>query len=90
MSAQEEKLALSKGCSMYDACPICFNCINKAAHLYERCQSCEVPHDAHTHKHRSFLIRRENFAITVTPETGEKLKEFVEAKKREWVQGQSE
>ncbi|MNQ36623.1 hypothetical protein D3C85_501470 [compost metagenome] len=83
MSAKDQKLEMSKGCSMYDACPICFNCINKAAHLYARCQTCEVPHDGHTERNRAMLIRRDNFAITVTPETGKALVEFVENKKKE-------
>lgn len=71
---REMMLQLSKGCNMYDPCPICYNCMNKASHLYVRCQTCEVPHDAHTHKNRSFLIRRENFAIKLSRETEEKLK----------------
>lgn len=83
MSAKDQKLEMSKGCSMYDPCPICFNCMNKAAHLYVRCQNCEVPHDGHTHKNRTMLIRRENFAVTVTDETGKALVEFVENKKKE-------
>ena len=79
-TAKETKLKLSKGCSMYDPCPLCFNCINKAAHLYARCADCEVPHDAHTYKNRTMLIRRENFAITLSEESGKKLKEFIEKK----------
>lgn len=65
---------LSNGCSMYEPCPICFKCMVKASHLYERCQNCPVEFCGHDHKKRSWAIRRENFAITVTPETGEKLR----------------
>lgn len=63
----------ANGCSMYEPCPICFKCQNKATHLYVRCETCPVQFCGHNHKQRSFIIRRENFAITVTKETGEKL-----------------
>lgn len=76
--AKQIKLELSKGCIMYDPCPLCFNCMNKAAHLYERCANCEVPHDAHSYKNRTMLIRRENFAITVSDETGKKLADYMD------------
>lgn len=66
----------AKGCSMYEPCPINYKCINKAPHLYKRCESCKVPHATHNHKARSWAIRRENFAITVSKETGEKLLEL--------------
>lgn len=78
MSAQKEQfLTQSKGCEMYDPCPLCYKCMNKAAHLYRRCQSCQVPHDAHTHKNRAFFIRRDNFALTLTDETKKKLKGMI-------------
>ena len=79
--AKYVRLDESNGCHMYDPCPLCFNCINKAAHLYARCNTCEVPHDNHDHKKRSFLIRRDNFAITLTKESGEKLFEWVDDQK---------
>lgn len=66
----------SKGCEMYDPCPINYQCINKASHLYKRCEDCRVPHATHNHKARAWAIRRENFAITVTPETGAKFLEL--------------
>jgi hypothetical protein len=62
---------LSKECSMYDPCPICFKCQNKATHLYKRCEECPLDFCGHNHKQRSFIIRRENFGITVTNETKE-------------------
>jgi hypothetical protein len=70
---------MSKGCSMYDPCPINYKCMNKASHLYVRCQECPVPHATHDHKARSWAIRRENYAITVTPETGQKFKELADS-----------
>lgn len=54
---------LANGCEMYDPCPLCYKCMNKATHMYKRCEGCKVPHDAHTHKNRAFFIRRENFAV---------------------------
>lgn len=62
---------LSKGCEMYAPCPINYQCMNKATHMYKRCEGCAVPHATHNHKARAWAIRRENFAIKVTPETGE-------------------
>lgn len=61
------------GCHMYHPCPINYKCMNKATHLYKKCESCKVPHATHNHKNRAWAIRRDNFAITVTPET---FKEF--------------
>jgi hypothetical protein len=61
----------SNGCEMYDPCPINYKCINKASHLYKRCEGCKVPHGTHNHKARAWAIKRENFAIKVTDETGE-------------------
>lgn len=61
----------SNGCSMYEPCPICFKCQNKATHLYKRCEECPVQFCGHSHKHRSFIIRRENFGLKVTNETGQ-------------------
>lgn len=72
-NAKEKNKELSKGCAMYEPCPICFKCMNKASHLYLRCQNCEVQFCGHSHKQRSFMIRRENFAINVTNQVGEEL-----------------
>lgn len=74
---------LSGGCAMYDPCPICFKCQNKASHLYERCINCAVQFCGHNHKQRSMIIRRENFAIKITDSTGReflKLSEQAKAK----------
>lgn len=75
--AKHENEVLSNGCSMYDPCPMCFKCMNRATHLYERCLNCPVQFCGHNHKQRSYMIRRDNFAIKVTKETGEKLKALV-------------
>ena len=72
--ARDMKKELSNGCSMYEPCPLCFNCMVKATHLYDRCHHCPVQWCAHSHKQRAMMIRRENFSITVSPETGEALK----------------
>lgn len=60
---------LSNNCSLYEPCPVNFRCIVKASHLYKRCEYCAVPPAQHNHKARAWAIRRENFAIKVTPET---------------------
>lgn len=72
------RIEQSKGCDLYHPCPICYSCMNKAAHLYSRCANCEVPHDNHDNKKRNMLIRRENFAITPSEETAKKLKEWTD------------
>ena len=78
MSAQKEQFReMAKGCEMYDPCPLCFKCQNKAIHLYKRCEGCPVPQDAHTHKNRAFFIRRENFGIKLTKEGKEAFNETV-------------
>lgn len=78
-SKQHTYKEMSNGCSMYEPCPINFKCMNKASHLYVRCQECPVPHATHDHKARSWAIRRENYGITVTDETGQKLKAQADA-----------
>lgn len=65
---------LSKGCAMYEPCPLCFKCMNKATHLYARCVTCPLEFCGHNHKQRSFMIRRENFGIKVSKETYAKIK----------------
>lgn len=65
----------AKTCPMYDPCPICMKCLNKASHLYARCQKCKIPICTHTYKDRVNMIRRKNFAIKVTTETYNKMKE---------------
>lgn len=80
--AQEKNKELSNGCSMYDPCPICFKCKVKASHLYQRCVECPVEFCGHSEKQRAMMIRRENFAITVTPETGRQLADMAEAARK--------
>ncbi|WP_422661693.1 hypothetical protein ACK8P5_26590 (plasmid) [Paenibacillus sp. EC2-1] len=83
IKAQEKNMELSNGCSMYDPCPICFKCKAKASHLYVRCFDCPVEFCGHSEKQRAMLIRRENFAITVSKETERKIAEWTEQRKRD-------
>lgn len=77
---------LSKGCSMYDPCPICFKCKNKASHLYIRCQGCAVQFCAHSHKQIAWAIRRENFAITVSDKTKQAILAYMEERREPHVE----
>lgn len=72
--AEEPK---AKTCSLYDPCPICDKCRNKASHLYVRCQTCQIPICVHTYKDRDKMIRRENFRIPATPEMVEVIRNIV-------------
>ena len=63
-------------CSLYDPCPICSKCQNKASHLYVRCETCKIPICTHKYKDRQFMIRRENFKLNVPKEVKEHLKEL--------------
>ena len=64
-------------CSRYNPCPICDKCLNKASHLYIRCQNCGIPICVHKHKDRITMIKRNNFKIKVTDETFEKIRNLV-------------
>lgn len=61
--ANEKRL---EQCSLYDPCRICDKCLNKASHLYVRCQNCTIPICTHKHKDRVRMIRRNNFKIKVS------------------------
>lgn len=50
-------------CLMYEPCPICDKCLNKASHLYVRCQSCQITACKHTDKDKNYMIKRKNFVI---------------------------
>ena len=65
-------------CSLYDPCPICDKCRNKASHLYVRCQTCTIPICIHTHADRVKMIKRKNCKVKVTKEVFNKLKELSE------------
>lgn len=52
-------------CQMYNPCPLCDKCLNKASHLYVKCQSCNIPICVHTHKDREKMIKRKNFRLPV-------------------------
>ena len=69
MSKLDEFYELSGGCPMYEPCPICYKCQVKATHLYEQCASCPLEFCGHNNKQRTFMIRRENFAIKVNKDT---------------------
>lgn len=63
-------------CKMYDPCPICDKCNNKASHIYVRCQNCEIPICQHTYKDKCFMIRRSNFKLKVDNQVFQKLREL--------------
>lgn len=63
-------------CSLYNPCPICDKCMNKASHLYIRCQSCQIPICIHTYENRKKMIKRYNFRCVVSRETYKKLHEI--------------
>lgn len=52
-------------CTMYNPCPLCDKCQNKASHLYVQCQTCQIPICVHTHKNRRDMLRRENFTVEI-------------------------
>ncbi|OQY10700.1 MAG: hypothetical protein B6I28_00470 [Fusobacteriia bacterium 4572_132] len=56
-------------CNMYDPCPICDKCKNKASHLYVRCQTCKIPTCTHTYQDKIKMIRRENFEIKASSDS---------------------
>lgn len=55
-------------CALYNPCPICDKCQNKASHLYVRCQTCTIPICVHKYSDRAYLIRRDNFKLNVSDE----------------------
>lgn len=73
---KEHNLQAARGCPNYAACPICYGCENKAVHLYEVCQLCQVPIDSHNHTAKSYMIKRSNFKVKLTPETIEEIKKI--------------
>lgn len=62
---------LFQKCKRYNPCPICDKCLNKASHLYVRCQNCQIPICTHKHKDRITMIKRKNFKIKVSDKTEE-------------------
>jgi len=65
-------------CEMYDPCPICDKCRNKASHIHVKCQSCLIPICTHTYKDRAQMIRRENFKLNVDDTVKDELKRMSE------------
>ena len=72
----EDEEPKAKTCIMYNPCPICHKCQNKASHLYVKCQTCKIPICTHKYKDREYMIRRNNFRIEVTDEVKKELKEL--------------
>lgn len=62
---QEQKFLT---CNMYDPCPICDKCKNKASHLFVRCQTCKIPTCTHSYRDKNKMIRRDNFEIKANDE----------------------
>ena len=56
-------------CILYSPCHICHKCLNKASHLYVRCQNCGIPICTHKHKDRLIMIKRKNFTIKANKHT---------------------
>lgn len=52
-------------CKMYDPCPICRKCLNKASNLYIKCQTCKIPICTHSHSVKCKMIKRKNFIVKV-------------------------
>lgn len=65
-------------CSLYNPCRICDKCLNKASHLYVRCQNCDIPICTHKHKDRVTMIKRKNFTIKVSENTLKELRKLSE------------
>lgn len=50
-------------CKMYNPCPLCYKCMSKASHLFEKCGECKIPICVHKYQDKKVMIRRENFKI---------------------------
>lgn len=66
-------------CKMYKPCPICEKCLNKSSHLYIKCRNCKIPICTHTYHDRKFMIRRDNFKLTLNDSTKRKIFEGIES-----------
>lgn len=66
-------------CLRYSPCPICNKCLNKASHLYVKCQNCTIPICTHKYKDRVVMIKRDNFKVSVDKET---MKSIIELSKK--------
>lgn len=63
-------------CIRYSPCPICDKCLNKASHLYIKCQTCELPICTHKYNDRKLMIRRSNFKLKVSDTTFNELRKM--------------
>jgi hypothetical protein len=52
-------------CASFHQCPICYKCMGPAG-AFVKCDNCIAYKCHHTERDRELMIRRENFAITVT------------------------
>lgn len=62
----EEHEPRAQHCNLYNPCPVCSKCSNKASNLYYECQECLIPMCTHKHEDKSFLIKRSNFKVEAT------------------------
>lgn len=58
-----DELATEMKCNAYQPCPLCFKCMNRGMHLYEKCDQCAIPICGHKQKDREHLIRPKNFTL---------------------------
>lgn len=64
------------GCNRYLPCELCYKCLNKASHLYQKCQTCRIPICVHTEADRKLMLRKENFKIETSKEVNNILEEL--------------
>lgn len=72
----EENEKCFMNCIRYNPCPICDKCLNKASHLYVKCQICELPICTHKYNDRKLMIRRDNFKLKASEKTMNALREM--------------
>lgn len=65
---RDEFTELGEFCNRYTPCPICYKCRVKASHLFAKCEECPIPICVHEDRHINMLIKRKNFAQTVSEE----------------------
>lgn len=72
----KEKEKNFKTCLRYNPCPICNKCLNKASHLYVKCQNCMIPICTHKFQDRMNMIRRDNFEVKIDKNTIEHIRKL--------------
>ena len=63
-------------CKRYNPCQICDKCLNKASHIYVKCQTCNIPICTHTYENRKTMIKRRNFRLPVSKDVYRKLEKL--------------